>query len=250
MTASGHELAPLSAGARVFPTTHWTVVLTAAQEETTEGAEALELLCRGYWYPLYAFVRRQGYSSYDAQDLTQAFFARFLEKKYLDVAQPSRGRFRWFLLASLRHFLANEWDRARAEKRGGGKPHIPIDQLLAEHQYSREPAHELTAEKLYERAWALTLLEKARARLRAEYVAADRSERFNILEQFLPGEDIELTYTQVGHKLGIAEGTVKAEVHYLRRRYRELLRAEVAQTVASPEEIVEEIRHLIAALGA
>ena len=233
----------------MFVTTRWSLALSAGTQTSPLSADALEDLCRAYWFPLYAYVRRCGHSPSDAQDLTQAFFARLLEKKYLDVVQPGRGKFRWFLLASLRHFLANERDRARAEKRGGGKPHIPIDQLMAEDQYSREPAHELTAEKLYERTWALTLLEQARVQLRAEFAAANKSERFDLLEQFLPGEDGELTYAQVGQRLGIAEGTVKSEVHHLRRRYRELLRAEVAQTVATPAEIGEEIRHLIAALG-
>lgn len=234
---------------RVFPTTHWSVVLSAAEGDTPRKAEALERLCRSYWYPLYAFVRRQGYSPPDAQDLTQAFFARVLERNYLHAVQPGRGKFRWFLLASLRHFLASEWDRAKAEKRGGGQRNISIDELTAEDLYRREPTHALTADEFYERTWALTLLEKARLGLHAEFAAVGKSERFDVLEQFLPGEDGELMYAQAGQRLRIAEGTIKAEAHHLRRRYRQLLRAEVAHTVASPSEIEEEIRHLIAALS-
>jgi RNA polymerase sigma-70 factor (ECF subfamily) len=178
-----------------------------------------------------------------------AVFARVLEKNYLRAAQPGRGKFRWFLIASFRHFLANEWDRATAKKRGGGKPPISLDELAAEDRYSRELAHELSPDKIYERTWALTLLEHVRARLRAEFTAMGRTERFDLLEKFLPGEESELTYAEAGRRIGLAEGSVKSEVHRLKRRYREWLRAEVAHTVATPAEIDEEIRHLIAVIG-
>ena len=223
--------------------------MAATGSEPAQRAEALEKLCRSYWYPLYAFVRRTGRNPDDAQDLTQAFFARLLEKNYLEAARPNRGKFRWFLIASFRHFLANEWDRATAQKRGGGRPPISLDELAAEDRYRRELAHELIPDKIYERSWALTLLEQARARLREEFAAMARTERFDLLEKFLPGEDGELTYAEAGRLIGLTEGAVKSEVHRLKRRYRELLRAEVAHTVATPAEIDEEIRHLIAAIG-
>jgi RNA polymerase sigma-70 factor (ECF subfamily) len=181
-------------------------------------------LCQSYWYPLYAFVRRTGRSPHDAQDLTQGFFARLLEKNYLDAAQPGRGKFRWFLIASFRHFLANEWDRATAQKRGGGRPPISLDELAAENRYSRELTHAEPRQNV-QRTWALTLLEQARVRLRAEFAATGKTERFDLLEKFLPGEESELTYAEAGRLIGLTEGAVKSEVHRLKRRYRELLRS-------------------------
>ena len=194
-------------------------------------------------------MRHRGHSPEDAQDLVQGFFARLLERHDLATAEPGHGRFRSFLLTALRHFLANEWDRARAAKRGGGERLVPLDEILAESQYSREPVHELTAERLYERSWALTVLEQIRARLREEFRAADQSARFELLEKFLPGEESELTYAQAGERLVLSEGSVKSEVHRLRQRYRAVLRDQIAQTVATPEEVPEEIRHLIAVLS-
>ena len=179
--------------ARQFTTTHWSVVLTAGSESSPVAQAALETLCRSYWYPLYAYVRRQGHSPEDAQDLTQEFFARFLEKQIFRQARPERGRFRSFLLTSLKHFLVNEWHRATARKRGGGHTPVPLDTVLAERLYSREPARDLAADKLYERSWALALLEQVRARLREEYAAEGRSERFEIVEQFLPGDESGLS---------------------------------------------------------
>jgi RNA polymerase sigma-70 factor (ECF subfamily) len=249
MPPTDYSTAGFPAGSRLFATTHWSLIVAAVESEPALRAEALAKLCQSYWYPLYAFVRRTGRSPPDAQDLTQAFFARLLEKNYLDAAQPGRGKFRWFLIASFRHFLANEWDRATAQKRGGGRPPISLDELAAEDRYSRELAHELSPDKIYERSWALTLLEQARTRLRAEFVAMAKTERFDLLEQFLPGEDSELTYAEAGRLIGLTEGAVKSEVHRLKRHYRELLRTEVAHTVATPAEIDEEIRHLIAAIG-
>jgi RNA polymerase sigma factor (sigma-70 family) len=230
--------------AEQFATTHWSVVLTAGQVESPLAMEALEKLCRTYWYPLYAFVRRQGYSAPDAQDLTQEFFARLLRKNFAGMAQPQRGKFRWFLLTSLRHFLANEWDRSKAQKRGGGTRPIPLDEAVAEGRYSQDLSHELTAERLYERRWALTVLEQVHHRLRAEFVATGHAQQFQLLEQLLPGEKCEFSYGQVAGELGIAEGTVKYEMHRLKRRFRGLLRAEIAHTVSSPSEIDEEIHHL------
>ncbi len=233
----------------MFPRTHWTVVLAAGGQTSLQSQAALETLCRTYWYPLYAFVRHHGYSHEDAQDIVQGFFARLLARKDLGAVEQERGRFRSFLLASLRHFLANERDRERAVKRGGGTPAIPLDEVLAEHQFTREPVNELTPEKLYERNWAWAVLEQVRNRLREEFGARDKSARFELLEKFLPGEESELTCAEVGVRLGLSEGTIKAEIHRLRHRYRALLRDEIAQTVATPGEVTEEIRHLLSVLS-
>src|SRR5436189_5097115 len=193
-----------------FATTHWSVIMVAAQNTAPGSQAALEKLCRTYWYPLYAYVRRQGHTPEDAQDLTQAFFARFLEKQSFRQASPERGRFRSFLLTSLKHFLVNEWHRATARKRGGGHTPVPLDTVLAERLYSREPARDLAADKLYERSWALALLEQVRARLRDEFAAEGRSDRFEIGEQFLPGEESGVRFVEDAHQLGIAEGTLKS----------------------------------------
>jgi RNA polymerase sigma factor (sigma-70 family) len=233
---------------RLYATTHWSVVLAASGTGGPHAQEALEKLCGTYWYPLYAYVRRQGHSPEDAQDLTQEFFARFLEKKYFRLANRERGRFRTFLLSSLKNFLVNEWNRSRAAKRGGGTIHIPIDGLTAENHYNQEPAHNLNAEKIYERNWAMAVLEQVRARLQEEY-ASGKPERFAQLESFLPGEESDLTYAEAGRRYGMAEGTLKSDVNRFKKRYRELLRAEVAHTVANPAELEEELRHLIKVLG-
>ena len=232
-----------------FATTHWSVVLAARRSASPGAAEALEKLCGTYWDPLYAYARREGYSPEDAQDLTQAFFARFLEKDYLAQVAREKGRFRSFLLASLRHFLSDERDRARAVKRGGGKTILSLDMQEAEGHYLREAAHDLTPEKIFERRWALTLLDRVMAHLREEYAAAGKADRFATLKTFLPGEQPMGTYAEAGARLGLAEGTIKWEVNQLKRRYRELLLAEIAHTVSSPDQIEEEARHLIAVLS-
>jgi RNA polymerase sigma-70 factor (ECF subfamily) len=233
----------------LFPTTHWSVVLAAGGKSSPQSQAALEVLCRVYWYPLYAFVRHRGHSPEDAQDLVQGFFARLLAKQDLATVDRARGPFRCFLLASLRHFLANERDRERAVKRGGGVRVIPLDDVLAEGQFTREPADALTGETLYERSWAWTVLEQVRVRLSKEYQAHDKGARFELLEKFLPGEESELTCAEVGVRLGLSEGTIKAEIHRLRQRYRALLREEIAQTVANADEVTEEIRHLMAVVS-
>ena len=232
-----------------FTTTHWSVVLAAGTGSSPETQAALEKLCRAYWYPLYAYVRREGHNPEDAQDLAQAFFARFLEKKYFRLASRERGRFRTFLLTSLKNFLVNEWDRARAAKRGGGATHVPLDGLEAENLYSREPSHDLSADKIYERSWAMAVLDRVRARLEAEYAAEGKADRFAQLESFLPGEKSELSYAEAARLLGAAEGTVKSDVHRLKKRYRELLRSEIANTVSTAPEINDELRHLIDVIG-
>jgi RNA polymerase sigma-70 factor (ECF subfamily) len=227
-----------------FATTHWSVVLAAGKGNSPTAREALERLCTTYWYPLYAFIRRQGFASHDAQDLTQSFFARFLEKNYLGTLQREKGRFRSYLLAAVKHFLANEWDRQRTQKRGGEKPTLSLDENAAESRYKLEPRDELTAEKIYERRWALTLLDQVLARLADEFTAANKATQFETLKCFLSGEAGLPTHAQIAENLGMSEEAVKVAVHRLRKRYRALLRAEIAHTVSDPSEIEEEIRYL------
>jgi RNA polymerase sigma factor (sigma-70 family) len=238
---------PPSAG--VFATTRWTVVMAAGGTDSPRACAALETLCTNYWYPLYAYVRRQGHGPHDAQDLTQAFFARLLEKNYLSDVQREKGRFRSFLLASLKHFLANEWDRERALKRGGGRKLIALDDDSAESRYRLEPKDDLSADKIYERRWALTLLDKVLSTLRAEYEQGGKTEAFEILKPYLSAGRTSVSYAHAAEKLGMNEGAVKVAVHRLRKRYRELLRAEIAQTVSTASEIEAEIRDLFAALS-
>ena len=232
-----------------FVTTHWSVVLTAGRDDTTRARVALERLCQTYWYPLYAYVRRRGYSPEDAQDLTQEFFARLLEHKWLGRADQQRGRFRSFLLSSMNHFLADEWDKARAQKRGGNLTHVPLQFGEAETRYCHEPADPVTPEQNYERRWALTLLDQVLQRLRSEYEQEGRGEFFATLHPCLVGDRNSQPYAELAGKLGISEGTVKSAVHRLRQHYRQLLREEIAQTVAAPGEVDEELRHLFAVLS-
>jgi RNA polymerase sigma-70 factor (ECF subfamily) len=206
-------------------------------------------LCETYWYPLYAHVRRRGYTTEEAQDLTQEFFAHLLAKQWLGMADSRRGRFRSFLLAALSHFLANEWNRARSEKRGGGRRHLPFDTVAAERLYLLEPGRGLNAEELYERNWALRLLEHVRTELRGEYARAGHAERFELLESFLPGEECPLSYAEAASRLGTPEGTLKSDVHRLKQRYGQLLREAIAHTVANPAEIEDELRYLMAVLA-
>jgi len=224
-------------------------VVSAGRNDTPHARDALENLCRAYWFPIYAFVRRQGQNPDDAQDLTQEFFARLLEKKQLAVADPARGRFRSFLLASLKHFLANEWDKARARKRGGGQMLIPIDAADAETKYGLEPADPATAEKIFEQRWALAMLDQVLRRLRAEYVRDGRENLFEKLKPTLTEASRTVAYAEIATRLRTTEGAVKVAVHRLRQRYREVLRAEIADTVASPGEVEDEIRNLFAALA-
>jgi len=232
-----------------FDTTHWSVVLGAADTSAPGAQAALESLCRTYWYPLYTYVRRQGRTQEDSQDLTQEFFARFLQRKSFQQADRERGRFRSFLLTSLKHFLVNEWERANTQKRGGGRPLLPVDTVAAESLYSQELSHDLSADRIYEHAWAMAMLTRVRERLQRDYEAEGKAERFTRLEEFLPGQKGELTYAEAARLLGVAEGTVKSDVNRLKKRYRDLLRAEIAHTVSSPDEINDELRHLITVIG-
>jgi RNA polymerase sigma-70 factor (ECF subfamily) len=231
-----------------FATTHWSLVLTAGKGASADARKALAALCQMYWYPLYAYVRRQGHQPDDAQDLTQAFFARLLEKHYLQSADPQRGRFRSFLLTAFKRFLSRERDRDRAKKRGGGMKLLSLDFEAGERQYNLEPAHEATAEKIYEQRWALTLLDLVFARLRDEFDRADKQREFNCLKVYLTGETGAPSYQEAAAELAMTEGAIKVAVHRLRRRYRDLVREEIAQTVAGPEDVEEELRHLFAAI--
>ena len=235
-------------GGRRFATTRWSQVVAAGALQTPDSREALARLCELYWYPLYGYVRRWGYDADQAQDLTQEFFARLLEKHYLRDADPTRGRFRSFLLASLKHFLSNERDRASAVKRGGRATVLPLEFENAEGRYSREPPDTETPETVYERRWALTLLERTLGRLRAEFDAAGKSALFARLEGHLTGEQDALPYGALGAALEMSEGAVKVAVHRLRRRFGALLREEIAETVADPAHVDDEIRELFRAL--
>jgi RNA polymerase sigma-70 factor (ECF subfamily) len=239
---------PGPGGRRSFATTHWSIVLAAAHDSRPDARAALATLCETYWYPLYYYTRRRGYRADEAQDLTQEFFAVLLEKESLRVADPERGRFRSFLLASLNHFLTAEWRRRSARKRGGGRPPLSLNVRAGESRYSQEPSHDLTPEKAFERRWALLLLEQAVSKLREEYAASGKAALFERLAGFISGEKGAL-YQQVAGDLNMSEGAVRVAVHRLRQRYRQVLRAEVAHTVAGPQHIDEELRHLMAAVG-
>jgi len=225
-----------------FAATRWTVVLAAAQQTSHESRRALEELCRIYWYPLYVYVRRSGYEEHTAEDLTQEFFAKLLAKKTLAGVDPTKGKFRSFLVASLKHFLANEWDKARAQKRGGDRTIVSLD---AETRYRTEPADGLTADKLLDRRWALALLDQVLGRLQAE----SEPQQFALLKPVLTAGAETILYAEVAGRLGMTEGAVKVAVHRLRKRYRVLLREEIAHTVASSAEVDEELRHLFAAFS-
>jgi RNA polymerase sigma factor (sigma-70 family) len=232
-----------------FTTTHWSVVLAARHSGSAEADRALERLCRTYWYPLYAFVRRRGYQGHDAQDLTQEFFARLLSKKNLDTLDRSKGKFRSFLLASLENFLANEWRNAHAQKRGGNAVFLFLDDGSPEEQYLQTCAGHMSPEKVFEQQWALALLEQVLTRLRAEFVAAGKGAFFEELKIFLTGEKRTVSYTELALKLNSTEAALKMAVSRMRQRYAQLLRAEIAETVTGPESVEEELRALFAALS-
>jgi len=233
-----------------FTTTHWSVVLAAAgQSGSPESAAALERLCRTYWYPLYAYVRRQGHGHHDAQDSIQEFFARFLEKNYLGAVGREKGKFRSFLLAALNHFLGDERDRENAAKRGGGKIPISLDEENAESLYLLDQGSAAPPELVFEQRWAITVLEQGFSRLRDEFVVAGKADYFEQLKSFLTEGANAGDYARAGARLQMTGGAVAVAVHRLRQRYGELVRAEVANTVASPDEIEDEMRHLFAVLN-
>jgi RNA polymerase sigma factor (sigma-70 family) len=237
-----------SAVAGRFATTRWSLVLAAGQHDSPQCQEALAALCETYWYPLYAFIRHQGFGADQSQDLTQEFFTRFLEKSYLHVVDPGKGKFRGFLLTCCKHFLANERDRAGAQKRGGDRTILSLDFAHAESRYALEPVQTLTPEKLFERRWVLTLLDQALARLKSEFEQAGKERIFEALKNGLTGEK-GASYDQVASELDMTVGAVKVAAHRLRTRYREVLREEIARTLGDGTDIDDEIRNLFAALG-
>ncbi len=234
-------------GAVAFTTTQWSVVLDA-QSESPLAQEALEKLCRIYWWPLYGFVRRQGYSPEEAQDLTQGFFAMMLERKDFDAVRREKGRLRSYLLASLKNFLAKAHRRAMTIKRGEGRPPVPLEELLVRERADLEAADTLSADRIYERRWALILLEQVLARLGEEYQVAGNSALFEQLKQMLGDEPDRPSQAKIAQELRMNENAVKQAFHRLRRRYRLLLREEIAQTVAVPSDVEDELRHFIAIL--
>jgi RNA polymerase sigma factor (sigma-70 family) len=232
----------------VFATTHWSAILEASQRNSPRADAAVSQLYTAYWYPLYAFIRGRGYDVHDAQDLAQDFFASLLKKNHFQSVTREKGRFRSYLLGALKHFLANEWHKARREKRGGGCAVIPLDEALAENRYSQEPSHDATPEKLFEQNWASVLLERVLMSLRAEQEGSGKGRHFDALKIFLTGEKSERSYAEIGAGLEMSEAAVKVAVHRLRERYRELLRAEIANTVANPGEVEDELRYLLTVL--
>ena len=232
-----------------FATTSWTQVLAARDAPSTEARQALEGLCRVYWYPLYAFVRRQGHDAEESRDLTQAYFAALLEKGYLGDYDPERGRFRTFLMTSVKHFLSKERDKALAWKRGGRADVVSLDAQEVEGRYRIEPVDRLTPEQIFERRWALTVLERALARLRREQEDTDRGKEFARLEGFLTGRQATASYRDVAAELGTSEGAVKTSIHRLRQRFGQVLRSEIAETVSSPAEVDDEVKHLLGVIA-
>jgi len=233
----------------VFATTHWSVVLAAGRNNTPQAIEALEKLCRTYWYPLYAYLRRRGCSEHDAQDLTQGFFAHLLERRSIQGVEREKGKFRSFLLASLNYFLADERDRASAQKRGGGREAISLDAQEAEQRYRLETVEERSPDRLFERRWAMTLLDQVLTRLAREFTDAGKGELFDRLQPFLVEGTGDNTYGEIAQEVGTTEEALKKAVQRMRRRYHLLFREEIAQTVASPDEVEEELRHLRSVLG-
>jgi RNA polymerase sigma factor (sigma-70 family) len=238
---------PAQSEAATFATTHWSVVLTA-QDESPAAKEALEKLCGTYWWPLYGFVRRNGYSREEAQDLTQGFFALLLERRDFDVVRREKGRLRSYLLVSLKNFLAKARRSELAMKRGEGQALLPLDELLARERADLEAADRLTPDRIFERRWALTLLEKVLTRLESEYRSAGNAKLFDCLKEFLSDEPGRRSQAEVAAELGMTENAVKQSFHRLRQRYRELLRDEIAQTVAVPGDVEDELRHFISVL--
>ena len=233
-------------GPSQFPTTRWTLVVAAGDPQRKEARSALVSLCENYWYPLYAYLRRRGSPSHQAQDLTQEFFIRVLEGRYLDRADPEKGRFRSFILTSLKFFVADEEDRHRAYKRGGGMV-VPLEFSSGEERYQREPAHDETPERIFERRWALSLIDRVIEKLREEFVHHGHLEHFERLKVFLLGQS-DAPYAELAREMNTSEGALKVAIHRLRKRYRELFREEIADTVADPAQVESELRFLATVL--
>jgi RNA polymerase sigma factor (sigma-70 family) len=241
-TAGGHS-------PQDFRTTHWSVVLRAGQEGGAGSAAALEQLCQTYWFPIYAYVRRHVADPEDAKDFTQEFFARLLRQNLVGLADPQRGKFRAYVLTLLKHFLAKQWERERAQKRGGGRAPLSLDALPAEARYALEPATAFTPDQAFDRKWAETILEQTQGRLRRDYEAAGMVARYERLKVFLLHGHAPTSYAATAAELGLTEAAVRSAIFTLRRRFAEFFRHEIAQTVDAPEEVEAEIRHLLAALG-
>jgi RNA polymerase sigma factor (sigma-70 family) len=235
---------------RRFASTHWSVVVAAGHGSDVAAREALTTLCEDYWYPLYAYSRRRGYQAAEAQDLTQGFFLHLLEKDALQAAMPTRGRFRSFLLSSFDHYIANQWRHDQTLKRGGGCRVLSLDLDDGERRYHLEPADDLTAERIYERRWAMTLLHKAVEALRDRYAHSGKLAIFDALKAYLGGQDSTIPYRELAAQLGTTEGAVKVAVHRLRQRCRDCLRNAIAETVAAEHDVDEELRHLFQAIQA
>ena len=240
---------PTVRGDARFVTTHWSVVLAAGRDDSTRAHDALGRLCQTYWYPLYAHVRRRGHSPHDAQDLTQAFLANLLEKKSLASADSSRGRFRSFILKSMDNVLVHEWHKANAQKRGGGRQVLSLDLALAEKRFELEPVDNSSPDRLFDRRWACALLEEVLNRLEGEYQEAGKGHIFAALKQTLTGSRESQPYARLAAEFKMNEATLKVVVHRLRKRYRELLISEIANTIADPAEAEPELRHLLSTLS-
>ncbi len=236
-------------GTSRFATTHWSVVLAAGDSASPQHEQALSRLCQAYWFPLYAYLRRRGHDRHQAEDWTQAFFAQMLDKRRLSAVSPKPGKFRSFLLTALKNFVSDEQDRARAAKRGGAQKTLSLNFETAESQYTLEPTDELSPERLFERAWALVVLEQTMNRLEVELANTNKKDLFDSLRVYVCGEPTTVTYCDVAAQLNMTENAVKVAVHRLRRRYRELLRNEIAQTVLTEDQVDEEISHLFAAVA-
>ncbi len=234
-------------GRHRFATTHWSLILSAGGS-SPGAATALAELCETYWYPVYVFVRRTGHSADEAADLTQAFFARILEKRDLKAARPDRGRFRSFLLASVRHFLSNERDRQQALKRGGRLLHVPVEVDTGERLYQREPADDMTPERIYERRWTLTVLDKAMARISTRYEGKGRRDLFLRLQPILSGDE-PASYRELAEQLDVSEGSLRVAAHRLRKEFAAALRATIGETVERSEDIDDELRYLLGVVG-
>jgi RNA polymerase sigma-70 factor (ECF subfamily) len=228
-----------------FATTHWSVVLAAGRTEQAAAAAALERLCQEYWFPVYAFIRRKGHDAHQAEDLTQGFFARLLEKNWLESADPVRGRFRTFLLTAVSRFLANEHDRECAFKRGGGQPILSFDAQDAEGRYLLEPVNDSTPENIFEQQWAHQILAVVLEKLQAEFDGGGRAGRFEALKGFLLGDEEVQSYAETATRLGISDSAVKSGIHRLRQRYGEILREEISQTVETAADVETELSHLL-----
>jgi RNA polymerase sigma-70 factor (ECF subfamily) len=239
-----------TAGApRIFPHTRWSVVLAATRKGSPDSAAALESLCRAYWYPLYAHVRRCGQSPHDAQDLTQEFFCRLLEKRWLDAADREKGKLRTFLITALKNFMSKEWRRASAQRRGGNQSHVPFDTELAETRYAADHSTLLALDESFDRQWALTLLELTLQRLRAEFAAANKPDDFEALQGCLTASRNTIDYAAIAARLGVSEGAARVAAHRLRKRFRQIYREEISQTLADETDVEGELRHLAAALA-